>query len=131
MYCYSLQNGVVFLQLQSLCGIFSVLRCNITRSSRHTASLVFCAFQNHLYSVTFCFLCHNSVFSYFLAYNFDAFPITQTFSYSIFQSSIQSFLINNAQTISANAKANPTILFYIIELLAKQVYIKGSFSSSL
>ena len=59
MYCHSLQNRVVFLQLQSLCGILSVLRRNITRSTRHTAILVFCAFQNHLYSVTFCFLCHN------------------------------------------------------------------------
>ena len=55
------------------------------------------------------------------------FPITITFSYCIFQSSVQSFLINNAQTISANAKADPAILLYIVELLVKQVQSKVLF----
>ena len=33
--------------------------------------------------------------------------------------------------ISANAKADPAILLYIVELLVKQVQIKGSLCSSL
>lgn len=40
-------------------------------------------------------------------------------------------LVDNTQPVSTNAKADPTILFYIIELFVKQVQIKGSFSSSL
>ena len=131
MYCYSLQDRVVFLQFQSFSCILSVFCSDITRSSRHTTIFVFCAFQNHLYSVTFCFLCHNQYSPLLLANYFNAFPITITFSYRIFQSSVQSFLINNAQTISANAKADPAILLYIVELLVKQVQIKGSLCSSL
>ena len=58
---YSLENGVVFLQLQAVGGILSVLGGNVTRSAGHTACLVLGAFKNHLYSITFSFLCHNTL----------------------------------------------------------------------
>ena len=61
MYCYSFQNRLVLLKFQSFSSIFSVLRCNITRSTRHTTFLVFCTFKDNLYSITFCFLCHNYI----------------------------------------------------------------------
>lgn len=131
MYCYSLQNRVVFFQLKSFCSILSVLSCDITRCSRHSTVFVFCTFQNHLYSVTFCFLCHCKFSPLRLADYFNAFPITITLSYCILQSSIQTFFVNNAQTVGANAQTDPAVLFYIIEFLVKQVQIKGSFCSSL
>mgnify|MGYP006928746078 CR=1 FL=1 len=131
MYCYSLQNRVVFLQLKSFSCILSVFSCDIARCSRHSTLFVFCTFQNHLYSVTFCFLCHCKFSPLRLADYFNAFPITITFSHSFSQRSIQSFFVNNTQPVSANAKADPTILFYIVELFVKQVQIKGSLSSSL
>ena len=131
MYCYSLQNRVVFFQLKSFCSILSVLSCDITRCSRHSTVFVFCTFQNHLYSVTFCFLCHCKFSPLRLADYFNAFPITITFSHCFSQRSIQSLFVDNTQPVSTNAKADPTILFYIIELFVKQVQIKGSFSSSL
>ena len=131
MYCYSLQNRVVFFQLKSFCSILSVLSCDITRCSRHSTVFVFCTFQNHLYSVTFCFLCHCKFSPLRLADYFNAFPITETFSYCIVQCSVQSFFVDDTQTVSTKAKADPTVLFYIIELFVKQVQIKGSFSSSL
>ena len=131
VYCYSLQNRVVFFQLKSFCSILSVLSCDITRCSRHSTVFVFCAFQNHLYSVTFCFLCHCKFSPLRLADYFNAFPITITFSHCFSQRSIQSFFVDNTQPVSAKAKADPTILFYIIELFVKQVQIKGSLDSSL
>ncbi len=131
MYCNSLQNRVVFLQLKSFCSILSILSRDITRCSRHSTVFVFCTFQNHLYSVTFCFLCHCKFSPLRLADYFNAFPITETFSHSFGQRGIQPFFVDNTQPVSANTKADPTILFYIIELFVKQVQIKGSFSSSL
>ena len=131
MNCYSLQNRVVFLQLKSFCSILSIFCCDITRCSRHTAIFMFCTFQNHLYSITFCFLCHNQFSPLRLANHFNGFPITIPFSNCIVQCSIQSFFVNNAQTSSTKAKADPAVLFYIIELLVKQVQIKGSLCSSL
>ena len=82
-------------------------------------------------SVTFCFLCHCKFSPLRLADYFNAFPITITFSHCFSQRSIQSFFVDNTQPVSTNAKADPTILFYIVELFVKQVQIKGSFSSSL
>ena len=93
VYCYSLQNWVVFFQLKSFCSILSVLSCDITRCSRHSTVFVFCTFQNHLYSVTFCFLCHCKFSPLRLADYFNAFPITITFSHCFSQRSIQSFLL--------------------------------------
>ena len=58
VYCHSLQDRIVLLQFQSLSGVLSVLRRDVTRSTRHTTIFVFCAFQNYLHSVTFSFLCH-------------------------------------------------------------------------
>jgi hypothetical protein len=68
---------------------------------------------------------------YFLANYFDAFPITITLGYRVAQRSVQTFLINNAKTSCAKAQANPAVLLYVVELLSKQVQIKGSLSSSL
>ena len=50
--------------------------CDITRCSRHSTVFVFCTFQNHLHSVTFCFLCHCKFSPLRLADYFNAFPIT-------------------------------------------------------
>ena len=51
--------------------------------------------------------------------------------FKLLQSSFQTFFVNNAQTVGANAQTDPAVLFYIIEFLVKQVQIKGSFCSSL
>ena len=131
MYGYSFQNWIVFFQFQSFGRILSIFRCDITRSSRHTAVFVFSTFQYNLYSITFCFLCHICISSIFLADNFNVFPIAIPLSYCIFQSCIQAFFINDAQAVCTNAQANPAVLLYIIEFFIKQVHIKCSFGSSL
>jgi len=48
-----LQERVVFLALQTVGGVFLVLGRDVAGHSRNTASFLFRAFENHLYSVTF------------------------------------------------------------------------------
>ena len=55
-----LEDGVVLLQLQALRSVLPVLCGNVARSAGQSALLHLGAFQNHLYSVAFSFLCHNS-----------------------------------------------------------------------
>lgn len=52
---HTLEDGVVFLQLQALGGVFTVLSGDITRSAGHAAGFVFGAFENHLHAITFAF----------------------------------------------------------------------------
>lgn len=68
---YSSQNGVVFFQLQTLSGVFSVFGGNITRHAGQTTIFLFGAFENYLYSITFSFLCHLSI-NYAFKYPFSA-----------------------------------------------------------
>ena len=59
MNSHSLQNGVILLELEALGSILSVLSGDVARCAWQTALLHLCAFQNHLDSVTFNFLCHS------------------------------------------------------------------------
>ena len=72
---HSLQDGVVFLQLQTVGRVFLVLRCNITGSTRHTACLMLRTFQNNLNASLFILLSHGSVCLFFCLglqrYNFS------------------------------------------------------------
>ena len=54
-----LQDGVVLLELEALGSILPVLSGDVARCAWQTALLHLCAFQNHLDSVAFNFLCHN------------------------------------------------------------------------
>ena len=54
-----LQNGIVFLQLQTFGGVLAVLGSDVTRGTGHTACLVLGAFQDNLNAITFSFLCHD------------------------------------------------------------------------
>jgi hypothetical protein len=40
---------------------------------------------------------------------------------------MQPFFVDDAQAVGADAKADPTILLYVVELLPKQVHIEGPF----
>ena len=53
-----LEDGVVFLQLQTLGSVLAVLGGDIALRSGHSAGLVFGAFEDHLYAIAFSFLCH-------------------------------------------------------------------------
>ena len=54
-----LQDGVVFLQLQSFGCVLFVFGADIAAGTRLTTGFVFCTLQNHLHPVTF--LCHGSM----------------------------------------------------------------------
>lgn len=58
MYGHSLEDGIVLLELKTLSCILAVLGGDIARSSGHSAGLVFGTFEDHLYAIAFCFLCH-------------------------------------------------------------------------
>ena len=59
MNSHLLQDGVVLLKLEALGSILPVLRCDIAGCAGQTALLHLGAFQNHLDSVAFNFLCHS------------------------------------------------------------------------
>jgi hypothetical protein len=50
---------------------------------------------------------------------------------SLLQCCIKTDLVNETKTCSRNLKANPTTLLYIVELLAKEVYIKAALCAML
>ena len=53
-----LEDGVVFLQLQTLSGVLTVLGGDVARCAGHTGGFVLGAFEDHLHAIAFCFLCH-------------------------------------------------------------------------
>ena len=55
---HTLEDGVVFLQLQTLGGVFTVLGGDIAGGAGHAAFFVFGAFEDYLHAVALCFLCH-------------------------------------------------------------------------
>ena len=55
---HALENRIVLLQLEALGMVFSVLRGDVTGGAGEATLLHFSAFENHLYSVAFSFLCH-------------------------------------------------------------------------
>jgi len=55
---HALENRIVLLQLEALGGVLSVLRGDVAGGAGEAALLHFSAFENHLYSVAFSFLCH-------------------------------------------------------------------------
>ena len=55
---HALENRIIFLQLETLWGVLSVLRGDVTGGAGEATLLHFRAFENHLYSVAFSFLCH-------------------------------------------------------------------------
>ena len=58
MYGYPLKDGVVFLKLETFCGVLAVFGGDVTAGAGHTACLMFGAFENNLHAITFSFLCH-------------------------------------------------------------------------
>ena len=59
MHCHPLEDGVIFLDLQTVRRVFFILGGNIPGSSGHTRLLMLCAFQYYLYSVAF--FCHGAI----------------------------------------------------------------------
>lgn len=55
---HALENRIILLQLKTLGGILSVLGGDVTGGAGEATLLHFSAFENHLYSVAFSFLCH-------------------------------------------------------------------------
>ena len=108
---YSSQNGVVFFQLQTLSGVFSVFGGNITRHTGQTTIFLFGAFENYLYSITFCFLCHVQVLLNL--------SVQITFAGCLFEGCVQTDFVDSAETGSRYTQVNPAILFYPIELFRK------------
>jgi hypothetical protein len=65
------------------------------------------------------------------SYHFNVFPVNIAIAYSLFQSCIKTYLINKTQASGTNLKTDPALLFYIIEFLAEQVYVKAALCAML
>ena len=128
MNSHLLQDGVILLKLETLGSILPVLRGDIARCAGQSALLHLGAFQNHLDSVAFNFLCHSLNL---LADYTNVLPITITLGHCILQSGVESYLVNVAQTGSADVQTNPAVLFYIVELLCEQVHVEASLRATL
>ena len=122
-----LQNGVVLLELHSLGSVLAVLGGHVTASAGQTTGLHFRALEDDLHSVAFNFFSHG----FLLSYNFNVLPIDKALSNSLLQSSIESNFINETKTSSTDLKANPALLFYIVEFLAEQIDVKASLCTML
>ncbi len=59
MNSYLVKVWVILLALEAVRSILLVLRGDVTRHSRNTASLLLGALEDDLHPVSFCFLCHN------------------------------------------------------------------------
>jgi len=60
------------------------------------------------------------------SYYFNVFPIYVALRHSLLQSSVKTYLVNETKTSCADLKANPALLFYIVEFLAEKVNVKAS-----
>ena len=118
-----LQDGVILHQLQTLSCVLTILGRNITACAGKTTILHLGALQDNLNAISFCFLaCHGLLVSYY----FNVFPIHEAFSYSLLQSGVKTYLINQTKASSADLQLNPASLLAIVELLAEQVYVKAA-----
>lgn len=90
---YALKDGVVFLKLESLGGVLAVFGGDITRSTGHTAGLMFGAFEDDLHAITFSFLCHSLE-----SYNFNVFLSEEAFLGSLIHGSVEAEFVDSAQT---------------------------------
>ena len=130
MNSHSLQNGVILLELHTLGSILSVLRGDVARRTRQAALLHLGAFQNHLDSVAFNFFCH-FVTPLLLSDYTNVLPITIALSHCILQSGVESYLVDVAQTGSADVQTDPAVFFHIIELLREQIHVESPLRATL
>lgn len=54
-----LKDWVVLHQLKTLRSVLTILGSHVTACTWHTTVLMFSALEDNLYSITFCFLCHD------------------------------------------------------------------------
>ena len=127
---HTLEDGVVFLQLQTLGRVLSVLGCDVAGSSGKSALFHLSALQDNLDSVAFSLFCHGDV-SFRLTDDSDVFGITIAGGYSLLQSGVKTNLVDHAQTGSRDVEADPAVLLHIVELLGEEVHVEDPFRVTL
>src|SRR5690606_16751268 len=113
------QDGVELLQLQSLCGVFSVLGRNVPGCTWKSTGFMLCAFHDHLNSVTF--LSHRSVIFLVQVILSDN---NVTVFLCLFQYSTDTLLIDGSQCLGAHLQCNPSVFLGNVKALLVQVWIK-------
>ena len=97
MYGHSLQNGIVLLKLESLGGVLAILGGDIAGSAGQSAVLHLGAFEYHLHSITFYFLCHSGMsldIGGELCDNLDVLPVAVAFLYGVAKCGVKSLLVD-------------------------------------
>jgi len=114
MHCNSLQDAVVFLQLQALGSCFLVLGGNIAAGSGHAAVFMLGAFHYYLNAVSFLghFLFFILVSELLYSYSF----FTQFFHYCQ-----QSVLVDRTYSICCQFQRDPAVFFRQEKTLRLQI----------
>lgn len=124
---HALQNGVVFLQLKTLCSVLAVLGGDIAARAGHTRCFVLCAFEDDLNAVSFSFLCHLLEFLKVEVSDFCQIA----FCDGVFDCAVEAFLIDDAKSLCRQVQNNPRIFFNPVELLCEEVDIETTLCATL
>jgi hypothetical protein len=65
------------------------------------------------------------------SYNFNVLPIDIALCNSLLEGGVETYLIDETKTSGTDLKANPALLFYIVEFLAEQIDVKASLCTML
>ena len=123
---YTLENGVVFFQLQTFGGVLAVLGGDVAGSAGHAAGLVFGAFEDYLNAITFCFLCHD------LKSNaFNVVIVEISLLGGLQQGGVEAEFVDGAETLGGNGQGNPHFLFGPVELLGEEVHVEFTLGATL
>jgi len=125
-----LENRVVFLEFETPRSVFAVFGSDVSAHTGHSAGLMLGAFKDHLHTIAFCFLCHNYI-ALLQRKDLNVFEIKVAFSLSSLKSGVETDFVDSAESTGADAKLNPHVLFYPVELLGVQVHIESAFGAAL
>jgi len=117
----ALQDGVKFLQFQSVGAVLAVLFGNVTRSARLSRLFVLCALHDYLNSISF--LCHCCNFS-------KGLTSVVSFIFGPFYGFVDTYLINCAQCRSGDGQSDPLIFGGYVKTFLDEVGIKSALCSA-
>ena len=126
---HSLQDGVVFLQLQALRVVLTVLCRDVARCPGKAALFHLGAFQYDLHAVAF-WLFLPAIVLCVLSDYFDVFPIAISLGYRVVQRSVKSYFVDHAETGGAQFEFNPAVLLNVVKFSLKQVYVKRALGAA-
>lgn len=123
-----LENGIVLLQLKTLCGVLAVFGSDISRGAGHAAGLVLGALEDYLHAISFSFLCHCCGEDLNVEVN-EFVDITLLGCF--LDGGIEAFLVDGAEAGGRDGEGNPGLLFNPEELLIEEVDIKFTLGAAL